>query len=116
VLPESNNCYGRIKFSSDLDSLGCRLSERGWRTHFQAASSARHESLKVDSDAVGLLIKPAQGGQHFFSGTFDGTRGERALVKLSSDLQEMEIPYRVELYDDSDSLYRELKFADSFLD
>jgi hypothetical protein len=30
-------------------------------------------------------------------------------------LREMQIPHRFELYDDSDSLYREFRFADDFL-
>lgn len=115
MFPDSDNCYGRIKVACNLGSLAIQLSNCGWRTRFQAASYLVRECLRVESDVMALQFEPTDGGQHLFSGAFDGGRGEYALTKLSSDLREMQIPHRFELYDDSDSLYRELKFADDFL-
>lgn len=116
MIPESDNCYGRIKFACDLGSLASKLSDRGWRTRFPVPFSPGRESLHVESDALVLMFETTDGDQRLFSGGFDGNRGEHALVKLSNDLRYMQIPHRFEMYDDSDGLYRELKFADSFLD
>ena len=115
MFPDSNNCFGRIKPACNLGSLAIQLSNRGWRTRFQAASYPRCECLRVESDVIELQFVPSDGDQHQFNGAFDGTRGENALTKLSSDFRELQIPHRFELYDDSDSLYRDFKFADTFL-
>lgn len=115
MFPDSNNCFGRIKSACNLGSLAIQLSNRGWRTRFQAASCLGRECLRVQSDAIELQFVPSEGDQHLFNGAVDGARGENALAKLSSDLRELQIPHRFELYDDSDSLYRDFKFADTFL-
>jgi hypothetical protein len=115
MFPESNNCFGRIKSACNLGSLAIQLSNRGWRTRFQAASYQGRECLRVESDVIELQFEPSDGGQHLFNGAFDGTRGENALTELSGDFRELQIPHHFELYDDSDSLYREVKFADTFL-
>ncbi|MBC8872510.1 MAG: hypothetical protein H8E44_24010 [Planctomycetes bacterium] len=115
MFPESNNCYGRIKPACNLGSLAIQLSNRGWQTRFQAASCLSRESLRVEADSIELRFEPTDGGQHLFNGAFDGNRGEFALTKLSSDFRDLQIPHRFELYNDSDSLYREFKFADDFL-
>ena len=115
MFPDSHNCFGRIKTGCDLESLATQLSNRGWRTRFQAASSQGPECLRVESDVVELQFEPSDGDQHLFNGAFDGSLGEDALAKLSSDFRELQIPHRFELYDDSDSLHREFKFPDTFL-
>ena len=115
MFPDSNNCFGRINTACDLGSLAIQLSNRGWRTRFQGASTQGRECLCVESDAMELRFEPSDGDQHLFNGAFDGSRGENALTKLSSDFRDLQIPHCFELYDDSDSLYREFKFADTFL-
>lgn len=115
MFPDSNNCYGRIKAARNLETLATELSNRGWRTRFQAASPQGRECLRVESDVMEIQFEPSDGGQYLFNGAFDGTRGEDTLTKLSSDLRELQIPHRFELYNDADSLYREFEFADTFL-
>lgn len=115
MFPESKNCFGRIKPTCNLGSLAIQLSNRGWQTRFQASSGLNPECLRVEADVTALQFEPSDGGQYLFNGAFDGIRGETALSKLSVDLREMQIPHRFELYDDSDSLYREFNFADDFL-
>jgi len=115
MSPDSHNCFGRIKSACNLGSLAIQLSNRGWRTRFQAASHQSRECLQVESDVIELQFVPSDGDQYLFNGAFDGPRGEDALTKLSSDFRELQIPHRFELYDNSDTLYRDFKFADTFL-
>jgi len=69
----------------------------------------------VESDVVDLSSEPLEGGQHLINGAFDGSRGEADITRLSNDLRELQVPHHFELYDDSDSLYREIKSAEAFL-
>jgi hypothetical protein len=111
MLPDSDNCFGRIKPRRNLHALAAQLTMRGWQASVQTSQSRAGERLRVESSHLELHSESSEPGEHIFDGVVDtDRRGESAVAALSDHLQEMNIPHHFELYDESDHMYQEFKF------
>lgn len=109
-MPDSENCFGRIKPGENLRIIAARLSLRDW--HTSVRESPGTDQLQIEAEGFKLRSESTGGKEHILDGVFDpdGERGESAIARLSEDLQEMAIPHHFELYDDSGKMRREFKF------
>lgn len=112
MLPDTDNCFGRIRPGENLRIIAARLSLRDWRTSVRESPGT--DQLHIEAEGVELRSESTDGKEHILDGMFDpdGERGESAIARLSEDLQDMGIPHHFELYDDSGRMHREFKFED----
>lgn len=112
MLPDSNNCFGRIRSSRNLHALAAQLTLHGWQATVETLQSGDGERLHLKSSHLELCSESSERGEYILDGMADtdGEHGESAIAALSDHLQEMNIPHQFELYDESDHIYREFKF------
>ena len=100
----SNDFGGHIIAPLGLGPVADELKQRGWTARARANTiRPDEEHLHIEDDSLRLMTQPLTGSTHMISGEVDlkTDRDPSFLEKLATDLDESNIQFSLELYDEA---------------